>query len=193
MDVITSEFEVINNIQKEMVLFVAMVGTLLIKREESVYPAALSEEECLLVEVLKSLVDRKDLERIREQHENKIKIKNVATALDFGGIQNLLKETPLFGDGFDFNLSPLINDQANVDVQPFDPAPNRKKKHSPGFHTDKSSFEIQKVKAAAGDLDPPGSPDERFEIHRRQRSSSSQQQIRIIDVNQAGRKDRVDK
>ena len=192
MDVITSEFEVINNIQKEMVLFVAMIGKLLIKREEDVYPTALTEEECLLVEVVKSLVDRKDLERIREQHENKIKIKNVETALDFGGIQNMLKETPLFGDGFDFNLTPLINDNCSVDVQPFEPTRLRKKKHSPGFHTDKSSFEIQKIKAVNGDLDPPGSPND-FRHHSRHRSTDSQNHNRIIDVNHASKKDRVDK
>lgn len=193
MDIITSEFEVINNIQKEMVLFFAMIGKLLIKREEQVYPAALTEEECILVEVVKGLVERKDLERIREQHENKIKIKNISTALDFGGIQNLLKDTPLFGDAFEFNLSPLINDKASVDVQPFEPSGNRKRTHSPGFHADKSSFEIQKIRAAVGDLDLPNSPCVNEAHHRRHRSSNSQTQNRIIDVNQASRKDRVDK
>lgn len=90
LDTISSEFENVGNTQKEMLLYVGMIGKMLVAREYSNIESVLSKDEKTFVNVILNLLDRPDIAKIKEQHENVVKAKKVSSALDLKGVLNLL-------------------------------------------------------------------------------------------------------
>ena len=158
LDTITSEFEVVHNTQKEMLLFVGIIGMMLLSREVKNLGEALDEEEKVFVESIIELMDRRDLTQIRDQHENAIKIKNISNVLDLGGIQNLIKDTPLFDEGFDLGGMFKMREEQSLDVNPFRIDNN----NNPSFKPQKSiiNSDMSKIRAARGDCEFPKTPED---------------------------------
>ena len=77
-DSISSEFENANNTQKEMLLYVGIVGRMLLYREIEAVKECLTEEEKVYANVILGLVERPDINKVKEQHENQLKIREKA-------------------------------------------------------------------------------------------------------------------
>lgn len=95
LDTISSEFEIVNNTQKEMLMYLGILAKLLVNRECEVIEEAMEKNDKNFLNCLLDLVDRPDIQKLMKQHENSINLKRVTEVLDIKGIKSLLSKSPL--------------------------------------------------------------------------------------------------
>jgi hypothetical protein len=90
LDTVSSEFELVNNTQKEVMMYIGILARMIAHRECDTLDRVFEGHDRVFLSILLDLLKRPDIDKLKTQHENTIAIKKVTGALNLKGIFELL-------------------------------------------------------------------------------------------------------